>query len=55
MSVLQRLWILKKPLLRPVRELGREVEQAAFNAIEPEDPSEMPGTVRIESYLSPAR
>ena len=35
----------EETLAATVRELGREVEQAAFNAIEPEDPSEMSGTV----------
>lgn len=37
----------EKKLLSEVRELGRGVQQSAFNALEPTDFSQMPGTIKI--------
>lgn len=43
----QSTFALEKALMTEVRELGRELEQWVFNALEPADCLDMPGTIKI--------
>lgn len=45
----QTTFQFEEQLAAEVRELGREVEQRTFNAIEPTSPDEMPGTIKYRN------